>query len=170
MKKFICFITTIVMLSCALCFILTGCGQEDEIDALKNQISELQEQLESLQSQAPAPMKVYKKGETATLYSNNSIMAEVTFVGWDNREQLEVFIVKNLSPMPFPLGNIAFAGVSYIDDEYFTWFTKNNDTIIHPNESVEYRPPRINSSDYQYIVVGFDLGNSKCLKNIIFEL
>ncbi len=34
MKKFICFITTIVMLSCALCFILTGCASDENAEQL----------------------------------------------------------------------------------------------------------------------------------------
>lgn len=150
---------------------LCGCGSNSEIEELKAQIAELQEQIEDFQNKLPSDLKIYKQGETAPLYKNNSIYAEVTFVGWDNNRQIEVFTVKNISPIPFRLGEIAFCGVSYSQDDYTEYFTRGSwGIVIDPNESVEYCPPHLSPTSYQYIAVGSNIEEKSCLKNIYFEL
>ena len=106
-KKFLC-----VVLCLACCFGFAGCGNAK----LEAQIAELQAQVDELQSHFTPSDKIYKLGETATIYSNGKPLVNVTYVGVSGASITQgfgacpVFKVENLTNcyLPLHLGMIGY--------------------------------------------------------------
>lgn len=162
----------VAALALIFCLVFAGCkDNQKEIDNLYNKIADLQEQLDELRASNANSATIYIEGDTVPLRSNDAVIAEITFAGWDNIKQVEVFYVKNVSPVPLSLGDIAFVGISYLEGEYFEFFTQSlAGIVITPNETVEFSPPNISSSNYQYIGVGFYTANKGYIPSIFFSL
>jgi len=151
-KKFLC-----VVLCLVCCFGFTGCGNAK----LEARIAELQAQVDELQSHFTPSDKIYKLGETATIYSNGMPFVKVTYMGIDesavvNGEgRLPKFHFEDLSSTPHPT-NLGIVGIK---DFYSTGGCLG---AAHGLQSQSGYPDReysstikIDTTPYLYLAVGF---------------